>query len=188
MNTRYLAALFLVFIGICATRAQDSGSSGTGIDIKFGPKVGLHGSSFLGNDFVDITPKIGAYLGGIAEIPVLFENFYLQPEFILSFQGADVGPGNLNLTYLHLPIMAKYHIIDEVAVEIGPQIGVLLGDNGEDYNADVNSGHFGINFGGGYRMNENFYFQARFGFGLSKVIDETDIKNGIFSIGAAYFF
>ena len=40
--------------------ARDNESSGVGIDLKYGPKVGFHESNFPGNDFVDITPKIWA--------------------------------------------------------------------------------------------------------------------------------
>jgi len=186
---------FCVFITWCclsvgyvnaqSTQGTDS-SYGNG-GVVFGAKAGLNISSFLGNDFANISPKPGAYVGGLVEIPGIFENFYLQPELLLSFQGANVGPGNMNLTYVHLPVMGRYHIFDGIAVEFGPQIGILVGDNVEDYNSVPNSVNFGLNLGGGFRL-DSFYFQARYGVGLSKVIDNTDLKNGIFSLGACYFF
>lgn len=185
----FFATLFFGLVGMNAQEVQGSGPSDGIEELRFGVKAGLNVSTFLGNDFVDITPKLGAYFGGMAEIPVFFDNFYLQPELLFSFQGADVGPGNLNLTYIHLPVMAKYHFTDKIAVEIGPQLGFLLGDNGEDYGTvDTNTVHVGLNLGGGYRLNDNFYFQLRFGVGLSKVLDNSDLKNGIISLGACYFF
>jgi len=192
MKGKFFAIIAIVFFGSAQVHSQatkGSGGSGGIGEIGFGAKAGLNLSTFLGNDFVGISPKLGAYVGGMAEIPAFFENFYLQPELLISFQGADIGPGNLNLTYLHLPLMAKYHITDEIAAEFGPQIGVRLGDNGDDFGGfDTNSTHIGLNFGGGYRLNDNFYFQLRFGLGLSKVRDKTDLRNGVVSLGGAYFF
>lgn len=165
------------------------GGGGSG-DIMFGVKAGLSGSTFLGSGFANISPQIGFYAGGIVEIPAFFENFYLQPELLFALQGADIGVSNLNLFYVHLPLMAKYHIIDEVAVEFGPQIGFLLSDNWDDpvTQLETNTINFGINIGAGYRMDENFYFQLRFTPGFTKIIDNTNLKNGVVQIGAAYFF
>ncbi len=162
--------------------------------LLFGAKAGINVSTFLGRDYVDITPRGGFYVGGLAEFQ-LTDALYFQPEAILSFQGADLGPGNLKLVYFHIPIMGKYHITDEIAVEVGPQLGVLLSDNGEDFfiqdtapTVDTKTLHLGLNLGAGYRLNQQLYFQARFSIGLSKVIKDTDTKNGLFQAGASYFF
>ncbi len=192
MKGKFFAIIAIVFFGLGQLHAQstEDGVASAGIgQIVFGAKAGLNISTFLDNDFVEISPKLGAYVGGIAEIPAFFENFYLQPELVLSFQGADIGPGNLNLTYLHLPLMARYQITDGIAAEFGPQIGFRLSDNGDDFNGfDTNNTQIGLNFGGGYRLNDTIYFQLRFGLGLSKVLDNTDLRNGVVSLGGAYFF
>ncbi len=192
MKGKFFAIIAIVFFGLgqlYAQATQGSGTSGGIGEIGFGVKAGLNLSTFLGNDFVGISPKLGAYVGGLAEIPAFFENFYFQPELLLSFEGADIGAGNLNLTYLQLPLLAKYHITDAIAAEFGPQIGVRLGDNGEDFDGfETKSTHIGLNFGGGYRLNDTFYFQLRYVLGLSKVHDTTDLRNGVVSLGAGYFF
>lgn len=192
MKGKFCAIIVMAFLGFTQMHAQVGQTKRSSVNIgetKFGAKAGLNFSTFLGDGFLDISSKVGAYVGGMAEIPIFFDNFYLQPELLLSFQGADVGQGNLNLTYVHIPIIAKYHIIDEIAVEFGPQIGVLLGDNGDDFGGvNTNTVHFGLNFGGGYRLNEHFYFQLRYGLGLSKVLDGSDLRNGVVSLGGAYFF
>lgn len=195
MKTKLYAILAVLFLGlqvICAqTVIQGTGPSDTSGEIAFGAKAGLNLSTFFGGDFVDIKPRPGAYVGGIAEIPAFADDFYLQPELIFSFQGADIGPENLNLVYVHLPLMGKFHITDEIAVEFGPQIGVLLSDNIDKIDPsgslESKAAHFGLNLGGGYRLNENLYFQLRFGLGLSKVLEDTELKNGVLSIGACYF-
>ncbi|WP_373519642.1 porin family protein [Pricia sp.] len=192
MKGKFFAIIAMVFFGsaqVYAQVIQGSSSSGSIGEIGFGAKAGLNFTTFLGNDFVDISPKLGAYVGGMAEIPAFFENFYFQPELLLSFQGADIGAGNLNLSYLNLPLMAKYHITEGIAAEFGPQIGVRLSDNGDDFGGfETNSTQIGLNFGGGYRLNDHFYFQLRIGLGLSKVRKNTDLRNGVVSLGGAYFF
>lgn len=164
------------------------GSSG---DIMFGAKAGFSLSTFTGGDFINVSPKPGFYVGGVAEIPAFLENFYLQPEIILQLQGGGSIAGDaLNLLYVHIPIMGKYHITDQIAAEIGPQIGFLLSDNwDEDLSViDTKKIHIGLNIGGGYRMDENFYFQLRVTPGLTKVIESTQTRNLAFQLGASYFF
>ena len=195
MRMRTLIFFALLFFGIQGINAQTviqgSGPSngGDGCDMRFGAKGGLNISTWLGDGFTGISPRPGAYVGGIAEIPAFMDGFYLQPELLFSLQGADIGPSNVNLFYVHLPIMAKYHITEEIAVELGPQIGFLLRDNWEEdfQGQDTKKVHTGLNLGGGYRLNENLYFQLRFGLGLSKIFDITKSRNGVVSIGACYF-
>ena len=171
-----------------------SGSSGPSSDIRFGAKAGLNISTFINKDFFDVTPSIGAYVGGLVEIPISDE-IYAQPELIVSFQGADIGPGKLNLVYVHVPLMGKYHITEQIAAEFGPQIGFVLGDNASDYlngaaqsTLKTKAFQAALNFGGGYRLDDNLYFQARFSLGLTKTVEDSSVKNGVFQIGAAYIF
>jgi hypothetical protein len=146
----------------------------------------------LGKDFVDISPRPGAYFGGLAEIPFFVEGLFLQPEALISFQGADIGPENLNLVYLHIPVMGKYHITEEIAAEFGPQLSILMGDNTDKIDPnntlDPNTLQIALNVGGGYRLDDNLYFQLRLSFGLSQVLDNTAISNGVLSLGGCYFF
>ena len=165
-------------------------SGGSIGDMMFGAKAGFGVSTFWGSDFINVTPEPGFYVGGVAEIPAFFDGFYLQPEVVLQLQGADIGAGSLNLFYLHVPILGKYHITDAIAVEFGPQVGFLISDNwDEDLSIiDTNKVNIGLNVGGGYRLDENFYFNLRLSPGLTKVIESTDTKNVAFQVGANYFF
>ncbi len=169
------------------SNASGGGASG---DMMFGVKAGFGFSTFLERDFVDISPKPGFYVGGVAEIPAFFDGFYVQPELLIQLQGADIGVENLNLLYLHVPIMGKYHITDAIAVEFGPQVGFLIADNwDEDVSLiDTKKVNIGLNVGGGYRLDENFYFNLRISPGLTRVIDATSTKNFAIQIGANYFF
>ena len=192
-NILLIGILFLSLQTGFAQVIQGTSNASGGValgDMMFGVKAGFGFSTFLERDFVDISPKPGFYVGGVAEIPAFFDGFYLQPELMVQLQGADIGAENLNLLYLHVPIMGKYHITDEIAVEFGPQIGFLLSDNwDEDISIiDTKKVNIGLNVGGGYRLNENFYFNLRLSPGLSNVIESTSTKNFAFQVGANYFF
>jgi len=169
------------------SNASGGGASG---DMMYGVKAGLGFSTFLGRDYVDITPKPGFYFGGVAEIPAFLDGFYLQPELLVQLQGADIGAGNLNLLYVHIPVMGKYHITEAIAVELGPQVGFLISDNWDEEVSiiDTKKVNIGLNIGGGYRMNENIYFNVRISPGFTRVIEATSTKNFAFQIGANYFF
>ena len=188
--TVFFSIFFVSLVALNAQVFQGNGPSSGSSDVNFGPKAGLNISTFFGDDVNDISPNLGAYVGGMAEIPAFFDDFYLQPELLLSFQGPDIGPENLNLTYIHLPIIAKYHITEGIAAEFGPQIGFRIADNTDDIpgNPETNSFQLALNVGGGYRLNDNFYFQLRIGLGLSKVLESPELKNGLLSIGGGYFF
>ncbi|WP_400073886.1 porin family protein [Zobellia russellii] len=194
MKIKFCVILTFVFFGIQSSIAQTviqgtgpSGGFNMG-DIKFGGKAGINFTTWLGNDFDGVSAKVGTYFGGIAEIPVM-DDFYVQPELLFALQGADLGPSNVNLAYLQIPVMGKYHITEEVAVELGPQVGFLLADNWEEdlQFQDTKTIELGVNIGAGYRMDENFYFQFRIGVGLSEVLSVTKAHNGAVSVGAVYF-
>jgi hypothetical protein len=77
------------------------------------------------------------YFGVYAEIPVS-EAFSIQPELLYSRQGGTQDgslvfqEGNVNyestfnLSYLTVPIMAKFYVAKGLSLEAGPQIGFLL--------------------------------------------------------------
>lgn len=164
--------------------------SGTAVaqDVSFAGKFGFNISTIGGSDIDESSALFGIHIGGLAEIP-LQDDLYFQPEALISMQGADVGTANLNLTYLQFPLMGKYLITEDISIEAGPQIGVLLGDNSEDFlYVNTNSFDFAFGVGAGYRLNDAIYFQARHTFGLSKVIDDAKTRNGVFQISASYFF
>ncbi|WP_273567569.1 porin family protein [Maribacter halichondriae] len=165
---------------------QGTSSLSGGSDIRFGAKAGLVVSDLRGNGIIDNSPHPGFQVGGIVEIPITGD-FYLDPELLFSMQGTNNTGDNLHLYYLNVPIMGKYHITEEIAVEAGPQVGILLGGNYDDL-LETSTIDIGIGVGGGYRLDENFYFQLRFNTGFIKVIDNINTYNIAVQIGASYFF
>ncbi|MCJ7467979.1 MAG: PorT family protein, partial [Maribacter sp.] len=113
---------------------------------------------------------------------------------LISLQGSGGNYQNdLNFWYLTIPVVAKYNVWDELYIEAGPQVSVLLSDNlannpygGVNY-SNSNGLDFGLSIGAGYRLDDNFYFQARFNAGVVNAIKDQSSKNRVFQISAIYF-
>jgi hypothetical protein len=135
----------------------------------------------------------------MAEISIN-DKFSVQPELLFSTQGADaeVGDDTFNLSYINLPIMAKYYATEALSIEVGPQIGFLvnaeLEELGETIDIDENTQgiDFGLNLGLGYKLASGLNFSARYNLGLSKVFDseveDLDVNNSVFQFSVGYFF
>lgn len=164
-------------------------------DILFGVKAGFNVSSLGGASDRGYGSKPGFHAGVAAEIG-FSDAILLQPEVLVSMQGSGFGitglSDNINLFYLNIPLAVKYNIWDELYIEGGPQLGLMLGNNLDDFTLEANKIDFGVLVGAGYRLNDNFYFQLRFNAGLLNAIDKDSnagqaSKNRVFQVSAIYF-
>jgi hypothetical protein len=173
-----------------------------------------------GADEADLKNKsvIGFHIGGFAEF-VLNEKFSVQPELLLSKQGSKVeftatfyefsdGTGERDIetltqrpkiTYINLPIMFKYKVLEKLSIEFGPQIGYVISgksawtfegtdDETEKIEIDLlkdgtyeflgttivikkglNRLDYGLNIGASYDITEKLFIQGRYNLGLSTV-------------------
>lgn len=173
-------------------------------NIIFGAKTGMN-ISVLTDDLSRANGRIGFVLGSFVELR-LFEKFSLQPEVVYSSQGAQYESftytgfseqyinAKINLMYIVVPIMAKYYVIDGVSLEFGPQINFLAGAklNYDNYKGlgdfvDFDSGSidlmkytepldFGLNFGAGIDIKDDYVFNVRYTLGLENVLSD---QNGV---------
>lgn len=170
-------------------------------ETKFGVKGGLNLANFSG-DIEDGSNLTGVNIGGFAEIK-LSDKFALQPEVLFSGQGSDSDEGSFNLTYINVPLMAKYYVADKFNLEAGPQIGFLtsakikMDGNSIDSKRLFNSTDFGINFGAGYDFTEKFSAGVRYNMGVSNIFsdefkdalqEDVNVQNSVFSLSLAYKF
>lgn len=165
-------------------------------ETKFGVKGGLNFANLGGDADGDLVTSF--HVGALAEIK-LTDKFAIQPEIVLSGQGADFSEDGLDslieLSYLNVPVMAKYYVIEKLSLEAGPQIGFLLSAKNEDVDVkdSFKSIDFGFNLGAGYDITEHFFAGVRYNIGLSNISDfpdEADFKtnNSVFSVSVGYKF
>lgn len=167
-------------------------------DITFGAKIGLNLST-LQPDLTDPATRTSFHLGGMAEIP-LMDDFSIQPELLFSSQGVKDESDDdeqVILNYLAIPVMAKYYVADNLSIEGGPQLGILLKaeveDDGETFDIKDNTKSTDIGFalGLGYKLDNGVNFGARYFFGsdINDIDSDSDkIKNRVIQFSIGYFF
>jgi len=150
--------------------------------VKFGVKAGLNVSNWTQDANTD--SKIGGYIGGLVDLP-LAGNFHLQPELLFQHEGVDGG----ELMYARVPIMAKYYIIQNLALQAGPVFGAKIG--GDD-TADAVTKSIDLQLAGGaaYEFAFGLFVDARFNAGFLDISDVPGAEFGtaVFQIGAGYRF
>ncbi|HSV09969.1 MAG TPA: porin family protein [Hanamia sp.] len=195
---------FLLAIAVIAFSAASSQAQTT----SFGLKAGMTGANMKMSSSgisISLKTKIGFYAGAFAEVGVS-EKFSVQPELFYSSMGAKIklsdsgmsASGTENLGYINLPILAKYKA-DGFSIFAGPQIGYLLSAKSKDSENSVDDKDeykpieiAGV-AGAGYTLANGLGFDARYQFGLSNLIKDTQgtdatAKNNAFLIGLHYFF
>lgn len=193
------AAIMLASVGAYAQFAVGS--------INLQPKVGLNISNITDIDGAD--PRIGLAAGLEAEYQVS-DIFSLSAGAIYSQQGAKTGfstddvDGTLTfkLDYINVPILANVYVTKGLAVKLGIQPGFNVASKAEykqtiggvtnKVSGDVeglNSVDVSIPVGFSYEY-ANVLFDARYNWGLTKFIDDSDSnsKNSVLQITLGYKF
>lgn len=165
--------------------------------VIFGTKAGVNYTGFHTSNGTE-TNLFGFNVGGIAKID-LNKSFGLQTELNLNTKGGNYNIPmalkipQIKLTYLNIPILAKLHITKKFNFETGPEIGFLVGKKAE-YSGqnipigDVKSFDVSINAGLSYEFEKGIFIQTRYGYGLSKLFEDSDYKNSCISLSLGYFF
>lgn len=190
---------------VVSTQAQED-------EIRFGAKAGLNLATITGDGTDELSTRTSFHVGALVEIPIS-DKFAFQPELLFSNQGAKfefngatfTDESTIKLSYLNLPLMAKFYVAEGFSIQAGPQIGLLLSakDEGEDsidgeYEDDIKDElkgiDFGLNFGLGYQLDMGLFFDARYNLGLTDIADERandddwSNQNGVFQISVGYKF
>ena len=190
--------LSLVFIsGIYAVNAQSWSD-----DVQFGIRGGLNVSTVVGDDFDEPDARNGYYAGLVVEVP-LSERVSVQPEVFYATQGFDLAAqdnqedSSFKLDYIQIPVMFKIYIIDGLNLQVGPQFGFKMNEEvnliggGTEIDFDTDSiKDFDMQIASGleYKFGKNFFAQARYTRGVSKMIEDTKAYNSVLSLGVGLMF
>ncbi len=166
MTRSFTYALLLLAIPALAQRPSRSG---------LGLKAGVQWSTIqAGGQNMQAIP--GAAAGAYA--PLWFGNrFELQPELLLSYQGAthfhkEDPAREIRLLYLQLPVSAKLYLTNAVNVQIGAQTGCLVAASvdGNDAMDQYERFDFGLIGGIGVDLMNGLDITARFCSGLTPIL------------------
>ena len=184
----FVAALLLSTLGINAQRA-----AGT---FSVQPKVGMTLANLTkGNGDV----KVGAIAGAEFEYqvhPIVCISFGA----LYSMQGSKNDDVKMNLDYINVPILANIYVVKGLALKAGIQPAFNVSNKVKsdgvsvDWNkyfsgsdAEVKTFDFSIPVGASYEFSD-FVIDARYNFGLTKIMNASDSKNSVFQITLGYKF
>ena len=159
---------------------------------QFGAKAGVNISNFTGGDFEAVKKKpLVGFHGGIY-LRFSIANFSIQPEAMISTQGAKIdsvsGSYDWRLTYINVPVMAQYRFASGFYIEAGPQVGFMIDEEIENETLKDFAKGLDLSIAGGlgFRGKKGLGIGGRYTVGLSKVGDfepangiDPDFKNGV---------
>ncbi len=151
---------------------------------QFGIKAGFNSTSAkITFDGASVSGSSSGFYAGFLANFELSDQVELQPELLF----VNISENGQNESSLLLPIMFKYNVSDEFSILAGPQVRYILEESVEDIT------NFGVDFGAGvsYDIDENFFVDARYMFGLTNQytgsLDMT-AKYSFFQVGIGYKF
>jgi len=175
--------IFLVFAVVAMqVQAQD--------ETIFGIKGGANFSnlkSIVNSDGISGDGSTSVFIGGFADFWVA-EMLHLQPELQFSIEGSE----NTDITYLNIPVIFKYYVLEGLNIQAGPQLGFLLdAEGGTD---DFKALNFVLDFGAGFELPGGFLVEGRYNLGLTDIseadgpFENVKLKTKGFQLGVGYRF
>ena len=166
---------------------------GASAQFHFGLKAGAN----LANNSAEGSEMLFGFHGGVLA-QYKFANLAVQPEVLFSMQGAsEEGDNSFKLNYINIPVMVQYYVIPGLAIEAGPQLGILLsakqthGNGSVDIKGLCNTIDFGLNIGASYELPLfplGVFVRYQMGFtGLMKDVDNS-ATHRVMQLGVSYKF
>lgn len=159
--------------------------------LDLGIKAGANFASI--SDVTGLKNKTGFQAGIFAGIGFT-EKVGIQADLMYSQQGGEFKGGDFDLTYINIPIVLKYYLIQGLNIQAGPQFGFVVDDKLSfgDINAKAKAKDFDLSgvVGAGYDFPLGIRVDARYNFGLTDVSSEEGFKgkNNVFSLALGYSF
>ena len=162
------------------------------------PKVGVNIANITDAD--DADPRIGLAAGAEFEYG-LTDNIGLSAGVLYSMQGVKTtiidDDCTWKLDFLNVPILANFYVAKGFAVKLGVQPGFKLSSkakfkgSGGSKEVEVEDGvksiDLSIPVGVSYQY-QNIVFDARYNWGVTKIVDGADSKHSVFQITVGYKF
>ncbi|MFP4093577.1 MAG: porin family protein [Cyclobacteriaceae bacterium] len=163
-------------------------------NFNFGVKAGLNFSTFNDDQFFRADMRTRLHLGVFTRLR-LTQRLSAKAELLYSMKGARADQFSIfeeyavDLNYLTLPVMAEFALTENVLLEIGPYIGVLLNskqsfqnlnDNLERFDTESDQTNFvDVGLGGGitYTADSGVGVGIRYTQGLADALGDDFFRN-----------
>lgn len=179
---KFMMIVAMAFATLTASAQAEAGT------LTLKPLVGINVANITDDDG---DAKVGLAAG--AELGYqLNESFAVTAGAIYSMQGAKSEGVKLNLDYINIPILANYYITKGLAVKAGiqPAFKVKSEAKADVVSVDMDgfkSFDLSIPVGLSYEVSD-FVIDARYNWGMTKVLEGFDSKNTVFQFTVGYKF
>lgn len=163
--------------------------SAQGLDL--GLKVGANFANI--SDATGGSSKTGFVVGAFAGAK-LGDKMGIQADLLYSQQGAAFKPGDIDLSYVNIPVVLKYFVTESIHVHAGPQFGFKIDDNLKSDIIEAESFDLAGVAGVGLDLPLGIRADARYNFGLTDIFKSSDAnikapgKNAVFTVSVGYSF
>ncbi|KZS38893.1 hypothetical protein AWE51_15035 [Aquimarina aggregata] len=192
-------SLIMIIVSCTTVFAQDDPLQSA----LLGFKGGANFATISSRNLEDPSFRSDFYVG-LAIEAMLTDKFGFQVEAIYSRQGLKINQQLskrkeiVRLDYIQIPILAKAYIIEGFNIQGGLQFGFKVDEsspvtfpleNGVDFNIDtIRSFDFQLTSGIEYKFKNGFFMQARYSYGFSEIVDDSEAHNSVFSTGIGFMF
>lgn len=156
--------------------------------IDLGIKAGANFATL--SDASGLSNKTGFQAGVFGGIKFT-DNVGIQADILYSQQGAKFNGGDFDLTYVNVPVVIKYYLIQGLNIQAGPQFGFIVDDNISKVLGNIAKAESmdvsGV-VGAGYDFPLGVRVDGRYNFGLTDVIDGGNGKNSVISLAVGFSF
>ena len=179
---KFMMIVAMAFATLTASAQAEAGT------LTLKPLVGINVANITDDDG---DAKVGLAAG--AELGYqLNESFAVTAGAIYSMQGAKSEGVKLNLDYINIPILANYYITKGLAVKAGIQPAFKVKSEAKVDVVSVDMDGFksfdlSIPVGLSYEVSD-FVIDARYNWGMTKVLEGFDSKNTVFQFTVGYKF
>ena len=179
---KFMMMVAMAFATLTASAQAEAGK------LTLKPLVGINVANITdGNGDAKVGLAAGAELGY-----QLNESFAVTAGAIYSMQGAKSDELKMNLDYINIPILANYYITKGLAVKAGIQPAFKVKseakEDGVSYDLEgFKSFDLSIPVGLSYEVSD-FVIDARYNWGMTKVLEGFDSKNTVFQFTVGYKF
>ena len=179
---KFMMMVAMAFATLTASAQAEAGT------LTLKPLVGINVANITdGNGDAKVGLAAGAELGY-----QLNESFAVTAGAIYSMQGAKNDGVKMNLDYINIPILANYYITKGLAVKAGIQPAFKVKSEAKVDVVSVDMDGFksfdlSIPVGLSYEVSD-FVIDARYNWGMTKVLEGFDNKNTVFQFTVGYKF
>lgn len=188
MKKLFLAAA-LMLSSVCAFAQSEVGT------FSIQPKLGLNISTLTDiEDGADVEARLGLVVGTELGYQIT-DNFALTGGLLYSMQGIKVDNATMKLDYVNIPILANFYVTRGLALKVGIQpainvnssVSASIASLTAEEKFDAEDFDFSIPIGLSYEFS-NVVLDARYNWGLTKILDGFEPKNSVLQITVGYKF